>query len=230
MLNNCKTLETFFVFKVSLLHLPPLMKEKIIDIAAEMFLTLGFKSVTMDDIASEMGISKKTIYVHFPNKTKLIESVTMHMFDTISCGIEGICNLHKNPIEEIYDIKNLVRDHLKGEKSSPLHQLQKYYPKIFESLKEKQFKVMNECVKDNLNRGIEAGLYRSNLNIDFISRIYFNNMIGLKNPKLFPLKNFSMNALMDNFLEYHIRGISTEKGNTVLNNLIKNYQSFTNEK
>ncbi len=200
MLNNCKTLETFFVFKVSLLHLPPLMKEKIINKSVEMFLTLGFKSVTMDDIASEMGISKKTIYVHFPNKNKLVESVTMHMFDTISCGIDGICALKKNPIEEIFDIKNLVRDHLKGEKSSPQHQLQKYYPKIFESLKEKQFKVMNECVLDNLSRGIKAGLYRSNLNIDFIARIYFNNMVGLKDPKLFPLKHFSMNELMDNFI------------------------------
>jgi hypothetical protein len=197
------------------------MKEKIINKSTEMFLTLGFKSVTMDDIASEMGISKKTIYVHFPNKTKLIESVTMHMFETISCGIEGICNLKKNPIEEIYDIKNLVRDHLKGEKSSPQHQLQKYYPKIFQSLKEKQFKIMNECVQENLTRGIELGLYRSNINIDFISRIYFNNMVGLKDPKLFPLKHFSMNELMDNFLEYHVRGISTEKGNKVLNKIIE---------
>ena len=201
------------------------MKEKIINKSTEMFLTLGFKSVTMDDIANELGISKKTIYVHFPNKTKLIESVTMHMFNTISCGIENICNLKKSPIKEIYDIKNLVRDHLKGEKTSPQHQLQKYYPKIFESLKEKQFKVMNECVKDNLSRGIESGLYRSNLNIDFIARIYFNNMVGLKDPKLFPLKDFSMNELIDNFLEYHIRGISTEKGNKVLNSIIKNNQS-----
>ena len=206
------------------------MKEKIIIKSTEMFLTLGFKSVTMDDIASEMGISKKTIYVHFPNKNKLVESVTMQMFDTISCGIEGICTLKKNPIEEIYDIKNLLRDHLKGEKTSPQHQLQKYYPRIFESLKEKQYKIMSECVKYNLTRGIDLGLYRSNLNIDFITRIYFNNMMGLKDPKLFPLKHFSMNELMDNFLEYHIRGISTEKGNKVLNNIIKNIQPQSNGK
>ncbi len=199
------------------------MKEKIIIKSTEMFLTLGFKSVTMDDIASEMGISKKTIYVYFPNKTKLVESVTMHMFNTIACGVEEVCTLKKNPIEEIYDIKNLIRDHLKGEKTSPQHQLQKYYPKIFESLKEKQF--MNECVTGNLTRGLEAGIYRSNLNIDFIARIYFNNMVGLKDPKLFPLKHFSMNELLENFLEYHIRGICTEKGNKILNKIIKTNQS-----
>lgn len=201
------------------------MKEKIIIKSTEMFLTLGFKSVTMDDIASEMGISKKTIYVYFPNKTKLVESVTMHMFNTIACGVEEVCTLKKNPIEEIYDIKNLIRDHLKGEKTSPQHQLQKYYPKIFESLKEKQFKIMNECVTGNLTRGLETGIYRSNLNIDFIARIYFNNMVGLKDPKLFPLKHFSMNELLENFLEYHIRGICTEKGNKILNKIIKTNQS-----
>ena len=201
------------------------MKEKIIIKSTEMFLTLGFKSVTMDDIASEMGISKKTIYVHFPNKTKLVESATMHMFNTIACGVEGVCTHNKNPIEEIYDIKNLIRDHLKGEKTSPQHQLQKYYPKIFESLKEKQFKIMNECVTDNLTRGIESGIYRPNLNIEFIARIYFNNMVGLKDPKLFQLKHFSMNELLENFLEYHIRGICTEKGNKILNKIIKTNQS-----
>ncbi len=201
------------------------MKEKIIIKSTEMFLSLGFKSVTMDDIASEMGISKKTIYVHFPNKTKLVESVTMHMFNNIACGVEGVCTLNKNPIEEIYDIKNLIRDHLKGEKTSPQHQLQKYYPKIFGSLKEKQFKIMNECVTDNLTRGIELGIYRSNLNIEFIARIYFNNMVGLKDQKLFPLKHFSMNELLENFLEYHIRGICTEKGNKILNKIIKTNQS-----
>ena len=75
------------------------MKEKIINKASELFLTLGFKSVTMDDIANELGISKKTIYVHFPNKTDLVESTTMHMFNLISHGIGCICELKKNPIE-----------------------------------------------------------------------------------------------------------------------------------
>ena len=83
---------------------------------------------------------------------------------------------------------------------------------------------MNECVKNNLTRGINADLYRTNLDIDFIARIYFNNIVGLKDPKLFPLNHFSMNELMDNFIEYHIRGISTEKGSKILNQIIKNKQ------
>ncbi|WP_430467308.1 TetR/AcrR family transcriptional regulator [Winogradskyella ouciana] len=201
------------------------MREKIIDKSQELFLNFGFKSVTMDDIASEMGISKKTIYVHFPNKTKLVEATTLHMFETISYGIDCIFALEKNPIEEIFDIKQFVMEHLKNEKSSPQYQLQKYYPKIFATLKSKQFEVMQECVTDNLKRGLEQGLYRDTINIDFISRIYFNGMVTLKDQELFPLKTFSMNTLMEYYLEYHLRGICTTKGVKILNQFISKNQS-----
>lgn len=197
------------------------MREKIIHKASDLFLTLGFKSVTMDDIANELGISKKTIYVHFPNKTKLVEATTLHVFETVSCGIDHICGLEKNPIEEVFEIKRFVMDHLKNEKSSPQYQLQKYYPKIFSTLKAKQFEVMQGCVMENLNRGIKLGLYRETIDIQFISRIYFNSMMILKDQELFPLKNFSMNALMENYLEYHLRGICTQKGIDYLNNYLK---------
>lgn len=197
------------------------MRDKIIYKASELFLGLGFKSVTMDDIANELGISKKTIYVHFPNKTKLVEATTSHVFETISCGIDHICDLKKNPIEEVFEIKRFVMDHLKDEKSSPQYQLQKYYPKIFASLKAKQFEVMQGCVVENLNRGMALGLYRENLDVNFISRIYFNCMVILKDQELFPLKNFSMNTLMENYLEYHLRGICTPKGIDYLNNYLK---------
>ncbi len=186
-----------------------------------MFLNYGFKSVTMDDIANEMGISKKTIYVHFPNKTKLVEATTLYMFETISCGIDHICALEKNPIEEVFDVKKFVMEHLKNEKSSPQYQLQKYYPKIFASLKSKQFEVMQGCVIENLNRGIKLGLYRDNINVNFISRIYFNCMVTLKDQELFPLKAFSMNTLMEYYLEYHLRGICTSKGLEKLNKILE---------
>jgi len=84
-----------------------------------MFLNLGFKSVTMDDLANEMGISKKTIYTHFENKTKLVQECTFSLFNQINTGIEFICANVKNPIEELYDIKKFVISHLKDEKSSP---------------------------------------------------------------------------------------------------------------
>lgn len=192
------------------------MRENIINKATELFLTLGFKSVTMDDIANELGISKKTIYVHFENKTKLVEATTLEMFELISQGIDGICHLKKDPIEEIYDIKKLVLEHLKDEKSSPYHQLQKYYPKIFNALRSKQYGLMEDCVADNLKRGVALGLYRDNMEVEFISKIYFTCIMALKDKTLFPLINFSMASLMNHYLEYHVRGICTPKGLEIL--------------
>jgi AcrR family transcriptional regulator len=193
------------------------MRHIILETSNELFLNLGFKSVTMDEIAKKMGVSKKTIYKYFKNKTELVAAVTDYMFDTVSFGIDGICALQMNPIEEIFSIKRFVMKHLKDEKSSPQYQLQKYYPKIYASLTQKQFHVMQVCVLNNLKQGIEKGLYRGHIDLEFISRIYFNGMVGIKNKDLFPLTDYSMNTLMNHYLEYHLRGIATEKGLQELN-------------
>ena len=142
----------------------------------------------------------------------MVAAVTEYMFTTVSCGIDTICELKMNPIEEIFSIKRLIMKHLKDEKSSPQYQLQKYYPKIYASLTQKQFDVMQVCVLNNLKKGIENGLYREHIDLEFTSRIYFNGMVGIKNKDLFPLTNYSMNTLMNHYLEYHLRGIATEKG------------------
>ncbi len=193
------------------------MTNKILLGATDLFLNYGFKSVTMDDIANTLGISKKTIYQHFENKTKLVEASTLALFDLIAHGIDVICAEEKNPVEEIYVIKYFVMQHLKDEKSSPQYQLQKYYPNIFSTLKKKQFNLIHNCVTNNVKRGITLGIYRNNINVDFIARLYFSAMLAIKDEDIFPNKTFSMNMLMDDFLEYHIRGISTTKGLEILN-------------
>ena len=197
------------------------MKTKIIKRATELFLSLGFKSVTMDDIANELGISKKTIYVHFKNKTKLVEEVTFNLFNLICEDIDHVCDNSKNPIEELYDIKMLVMTHLKNEKTSPQYQLKKYYPTIFDRLKYKQFDVMHESVKESLEKGIETKLFRADIDVDFITRMYFNGMVGIKDHTIFPENLYSVEYLMESYLEYHLRAIVTQEGLKILNNFIK---------
>lgn len=199
-------------------------KEKILHKATDSFLNLGFKSVTMDDLAQEMGISKKTIYSHFENKTHLVKECTMSLFNHISDGIEHICSLQKNPIEELYEIKKFVMLHLKNEASSPEFQLQKYYPNIHSDLKKRQFEMMESCVMDNVQRGMEMGIYRENLDVDFVVRIYFTGVTSIKDSRLFPAPKFSMTQLMDTYLEYHLRGIVTPKGRKILNEIINSNQ------
>jgi AcrR family transcriptional regulator len=200
------------------------MKEEILDTATELFLNLGFKSVTMDDLAEQMGISKKTIYTHFKNKTDLVEQCTMSLFQKISHGIDCICEKGKNPIEELYEVKRFALTNLKDEKTSPHYQLKKYYPQISRTLQAKQYEVVKECLRSNIQRGVDLGLYRENLNADLIARIYFAGMISLKDDRLFPRHAFPMVPLMNEHLEYHLRGIVTPEGRTILNTIINSNQ------
>ena len=197
------------------------MKEKILNKTIDLFLSFGVKSITMDDIAKELAISKKTIYTYFSTKAKLVEAASIFAFEKINKGIFTICALNYNPIDELYKVKSLVLEQLKNEESSPQYQLQKYYPKIFETLKQKQFDSVNSCITQNLNRGIEKGYYRKEIDINLITRLYFNGMMGIKNVELFPKNDFSVPYLMDSYLEYHIRAIATEKGLKTLQNIIK---------
>lgn len=201
------------------------MREKIVYKATELFLNLGFKSVTMDDIANEMAISKKTIYMHFKNKTALVKECTCNLMNTITTGIDEICSLNQNPIEELFEIKKFIMGKIDDDNSSPQYQLQKYYPEISEDLKESHFEKMMECTRTNLRRGIEQGLYRKNLNIDFIARLYFLGIHGIKDQNLFPLEKFSTKFITEEYLEYHLRGIVTPEGFITLKKFIKEHQT-----
>lgn len=196
------------------------MREKILSKAVELFLNFGFKSVTMDDIATEMGISKKTIYAHFSTKSKLVEAASLKVFDVISTGINCIHAKNLNVIEETFEIKNFAMKHLNNERTSPHYQLNKYYPKIAAILRNKQYGVIQGCVVENLNKGIETGIYRKNIPVSFISKIYFIGINGIKDNDLFPPEEFSTMELMQNYLEYHLRAIVTKKGLKILKKFI----------
>ena len=197
------------------------MRKKITSKSEELFFSLGFKSVTMDDIANAMGISKKTIYAHFSNKTELVEVVTFSVLDHISEGIDKINATSINPIEELYDIKMFVINYLKSVKVSPQHQLKKYYPQIYDRLQIKQFEKMHSSFENSLKMGMNTGLFRPDIDINFISRLYFNGVTAIRDISVFPESDFDKNYLFESYLEYHLRAITTLKGLNLLNNFTK---------
>lgn len=197
------------------------MKEDIIKNATDLFLSLGFKSVTMDDIAQQMAISKKTIYAHFSTKTKLVKATVDYLIKEIEQGITILSTRKLNPIVETYEMKKYAMQMLKNEKSSPQFQLKKYYPEVYYPLREKQFEIVQRTVIDNLERGITTGHYKGDIPISFVSRIYFVGMLGIKDKDLFPEDEYSNAKLMDYFLKYHLSSICTEKGLKKLDELLK---------
>jgi len=219
-----KTLETFFVFKVSVLYSPRFMKTEILNNATQLFLNQGFKSVTMDDIATHMGISKKTIYANYAHKTELVEAVGHHLLNNVQCAVKDMVDEHMNPIEELYEIKKYVIQHLQGEKTSSIQQMMKYYPKIYTKLRASQYEFMRGCMEKNISRGIELGLFRDNLDVEFVSRMYQVGITNIKDETIFPSDKFPQIALYETYLEYHIRGIVTPEGRKILNQIIHSNQ------
>jgi AcrR family transcriptional regulator len=185
-----------------------------------MFLDLGFKSVTMDDLAKELAISKKTIYSFFDNKTALVECCTLQLCKTISANIKELATKNLHPIDELFEVRQIVRRFLKNEQSSPQYQLQKYFPSLFKKLKDEQLMMMREFLMRNLSKGIEIGVYREDLNPEMVFRLYFYTYFSLRDPQLYPEKIFNAQELIFEHINYHIRGIATPKGADYLNNYL----------
>lgn len=197
------------------------MRNKILQKAGDMFLSLGFKSVTMDDIATEMGVSKKTIYKYFSNKVKLVEAVIEEFQIKIDEEILRVKNKKLNAIEEEFAVKAIFKDMFKNAKTSPMFQLKKYYPQIFEKLMEREVCTFEECNLDNLTKGKLQGLYRENINNNLISKFYFTLIFEIYETDIAEKNMQTLINLEYKVLEYHIRAIATPKGVEELENQLK---------
>jgi len=185
------------------------MKEKIINKAKDMFLRLGFKSITMDDIAGEMCISKKTIYKYFANKELLIHESTQVLHKEVHEIITEIISRGYNAIEENFQIRKMFADMFKSTDTSPIYQLKKHYPEVYEKALEYQVQECESCFKQNIEKGITQGLYRKDINIDVYVKLYYALIFTINENTR---SEREAAALEMEALEYHTRAMATEKG------------------
>ncbi len=185
------------------------MKEKIIAKASELFLRLGFKSITMDDIACEMCISKKTIYKYFCNKEVLVEESTAMVHNAIHETINSIVAQNHNAIKENFEIRKMFKEMFKTTDTSPLYQLKKYYPEIHEKVISREINECKMCFQQNIEKGIEQGLYRKDINIDAYIKFYYTLLFSINETT--SLESEAQKLELE-ALEYHTRALATEKG------------------
>ncbi len=217
MLNNCKYFGNYFGVKSFLftfaseliISIIPKMKEKIISKASEMFLKLGFKSITMDDIAGEMCISKKTIYKYFCNKEILIEESTAMVHQQVHQIIDGIVAKNHNAIAENFEIRKMFKEMFKSSDTSPVFQLKKHYPEIYEKVMSREIKECNATFEQNIKKGIEQGLYRENINVENYIRFYYHLIFSIKESTS---SEKDSQKLELEILEYHTRAMATLAG------------------
>ncbi len=185
------------------------MKEKIIAKATDMFLKMGFKSVTMDDIACEMCISKKTIYKFFSNKEALIEEGTAIVNQKINSLMDEVILKNYNAIEENFKIREMFKEMFQSLDHSPAYQLKKHYPEIWNKMMSSKIEDCNEMFGRNINKGIAEGLYREDVNIDVYIKFYYTLIFSINENT--QLESEAL-LLEKEALEYHTRALATPKG------------------
>lgn len=195
------------------------MKDKIISKASELFLKLGFKSVTMDDIAGEMCISKKTIYKYFCNKEILIAESTEIVHKTIHQSIDAIVDKKHNAIKENFEIRKMFKEMFQTGESSPAYQLKKHYPEIYDKVMTREINECNLVFKQNIEKGIKHGLYRKDIQIDTYVGFYYTLIFTIKGNTSSDkeAKELELDAL-----EYHTRAMATPVGIIELEKQLKN--------
>ena len=185
------------------------MKDQILIKATDMFLTLGFKSVTMDEIATEMGISKKTIYKYFSNKELLIEESTQLVHKEVIETIEKIVAKNFNAIEENFQIRRMFKEMFKYSETSPVYQLKRHYPEVYQKVVGYQIEICEGCFRDNILKGISEGLYRENIDVENYVKFYYTLIFSIsENTAL----ERDANNLEHKALEYHTRAMATLAG------------------
>jgi AcrR family transcriptional regulator len=185
------------------------MKEKIITKASELFLKLGFKSITMDDIAGEMCISKKTIYKYFCNKEVLIEESTALLHKEVHHGISSIVAQNYNAIEENFIIRKMFKEMFQALDTSPIYQLKKHYPEIYEKVIKREIEECNTAFRQNIEKGINQGLYRKNLTIENYVKFYYTLIFSINETTI---SEKEAQELELEALEYHTRAMATQDG------------------
>ncbi|WP_338407073.1 TetR/AcrR family transcriptional regulator [uncultured Flavobacterium sp.] len=196
------------------------MKEKIISKATELFLKLGFKSVTMDDIAGEMCISKKTIYKYFCNKEILIEEGTVIIHEKIHQVISTIITKKYNAIEENFEIRKMFKEMFQSSDTSPIYQLKRHYPEIHGKVMSREIEECNTVFKQNIAKGIEQGLYRKEIEIENYVKFYYTLIFGIKEGIVSEKEGQELELKI---LEYHTRAMATSEGIIELEKQLQNY-------
>jgi TetR/AcrR family transcriptional regulator, cholesterol catabolism regulator len=177
-----------------------------------LFMQYGIRSLTMDDIARHLGISKKTLYQCFEDKAEMVELSMISHAEREAALVERIHSEAPNAIEEMFLIVQQVGQQLQDVHPSILFDLEKYYPKADRVFKDFKQKTIRSVIERNMRDGMAQGLYRDNLNPRIISGMYVGRIDVFFDRELFPPNETNPMQVYIETMRYHIRGIASEQG------------------
>jgi AcrR family transcriptional regulator len=186
--------------------------DQIIPEIIKVFMTYGIKSVTMDDVAKHLRISKKTLYQYVQDKNDLVIKCldfdcTMH-----ENGIQEIIHKNFNAIDENIEISKFVMAQLRQVHPSIFYDLQKYYPEGWAMLQDSREGQTARVLHNNIKKGIQEGYFREDLHVEIQTRLWITRMNVIFDPRLFPMQEFKITEVYEQMFVHQIRGMASKKG------------------
>lgn len=187
----------------------------------DLYNRFGIKSVTMDDVARELGISKKTLYECIEDKSELVKHVMEMVYRYHGEKLNEITTRDLNAIEQLFEVNRYMTQMIKEQNPTLGYDMQKYYPELHKTLMQEQRQRMHEAIRLNLLKGIGEGLYRKEMNVDIISKLHMTRMEYRYRQDAFQIDDVDSRDVMQEIFVYHLHGIANEKGIRILNEKLK---------
>ena len=192
-------------------------EDRIIQAAGDLFFRHGIKSITMDEIATHLGISKKTIYQFFNDKNAIVEGLTDLEMNHQQEEMESVRASSVNAVDEIFKIMNCVSRTFIRINANVFYDMQKYHPSSWQRFHDfKEMKMMG-FVEENLRNGIREDLYRKDINVKIMAK-YRMEQVGMAfNPTIFPPDKYNIKDVQMILLDHFVHGITTLRGHKLIN-------------
>jgi AcrR family transcriptional regulator len=188
------------------------IKERIQQKAHDMVMQYGIRSVSMDDIANALGMSKKTIYQYYADKDELVDAVVEDELkktekDCDACRINA-----KDAVEEVVLTMNQIHDQFQNMNPVILYDMEKFHPNAFQKFLKHKNEFLFRVIKQNIERGVIEELYRPELNVDVLSKYRLESMLLAFNIYVFPPGKYKLVDVTEIIMENFIYGLATIKG------------------
>ncbi len=188
------------------------IREKILGGTEMLFTKYGIRSVSMDDIARHLSVSKKTLYQHFADKDELVYRMSERYLLRTSLQYDSIQLTSGNSVEELSRISICMKKDFENLNPSMLFDLQKFHPKAWDLYNKHKSEVISQSVVRNINQGIKDGLFRSDLNPDIIATARVVLIENAFNEQIFPRDRFNFVEIQTQIFELFVHGMCTDKG------------------
>lgn len=195
---------------------------EILERAGLVYMRLGIKSVTMDDLARELGISKKTIYKYFDDKSDLVLSIVEMKMQMDQALCMNCINQSGNAIDDLIQVSKLVAEHIGNVNPTVFHDVKKYHSEAWQLMESHRWGFVLNMIVSNIEKGKKENLYRNDLNAEVIGRLYVSSIDTLFNPDIFPWPKFTFQEVYSELIRFHIKGLVNDNGLEYLRQKIYN--------